>query len=204
MNEIIQLLSHVNPFWIYVIIFLITFIENIFPPSPSDVIVVFAGALCSLDKGNFWLALNFATLGSTLGFVAVFTVGNWFGKKILETGKLKFFPKESVIKMEAWFTKYGYWLIVVNRFLAGTRAVVSFFAGISHLEPYRTTVLSLVSSLLWYAILIYAGYSLGNNWEKIHSYLDTYSFVITGIVLLTAAILLIRYFINKRKTVRNV
>lgn len=166
--------------------------------------VVFGGALASLGRGNFWLALNAAAFGSTLGFITMFTIGNWFGKKILDEGKLKFFPKERVAQLDSWFTKYGYWLIVANRFLAGTRAVVSFFAGVSHLDPYKTTVLSFASAAVWYAILVYAGHSLGKNWEEIGFYLSTYSQIVTGGLLLVVIILIIRYFIKQQKAKHHV
>ncbi|MBI3195431.1 MAG: DedA family protein [Ignavibacteriae bacterium] len=204
MNEIIQLLAQVDPFWIYVIIFGVAFIENLFPPLPSDVAVVFGGALASLGRGNFFLALNAAVFGSTLGFITMFTIGNWFGKKILDEGKLKFIPAETVKKLDSWFDKYGYWLIVGNRFMAGTRAVVSFFAGVSHLEPFKTTVLSFFSSLFWYSILVYAGYSLGKNWEEIGFYLSAYSQAVTGLMIVVVIIVTVRYFIKQRKAKSNV
>jgi len=203
LNDILHLISQVDPIWVYLIIFLIAFIENIFPPSPSDIVVVFGGALASIDRGNFFLALNAATFGSTLGFITVYTIGNWFGKRILEEGKIKFFPREQVLRMEGWFNKYGYWLIVANRFLAGTRAVVSFFAGVSHLEPYKTTLLSFVSSLAWYTILVYAGYSMGKNWKDIEHYLERYSEIATGLVLLVMLIGVTIYFIKKKKSKHN-
>ncbi len=200
MNEIIHFLGQVDPLWVYCIIFFIAFIENIFPPSPSDIVVVFGGALASLDKGNILLALNAATFGSTLGFITVYTIGNWFGKRILEEGKIKYFPRDKVMMMEKWFIKYGYWLIVANRFLAGTRAFVAFFAGVSHLEPYKTTALSFISSMAWYSILVYAGYSMGSNWEEIKFYLERYSEIATGITLGIIIIGIVIYFIKKKKS----
>jgi len=197
--DIIQYLSQVDPFSIYVIIFLVAYLENIFPPVPGDVAVVFGGALASLDRGNIFLALNAATIGSTLGFITIFTLGNWFGKRILDEGKIKFISRESVVKIDSWFARYGYWLIIGNRFLAGTRAVISFFAGLSHLHPITTTVLSFVSSLCWYSILIFAGYSLGNNWQEIGGYLTRYSEIMTGIILVVLLIAIIRYFRKKKQ-----
>ncbi len=96
--------------------------------------------------------------------------------------------------MHGWFERYGYWLIVANRFLAGTRAVVAFFAGMSDLKLGATVALSFASSLLWNAVLVTAGFILGNNWERVGFYLSTYSQVVTGIVVLVIIILVIRYF----------
>lgn len=198
MSSLFQSLTTLDPHWIYAVIFLVAFIENIFPPSPSDAIVVFGGALAGMEKGNFLAALASAAIGSTVGFMTMFLIGKWFGRKILETGKIKFIRPDVLHRSEAWFARYGYWLIVANRFLAGTRAVVPFFAGISVLDFTRTSVLSLVSSTLWYGILIYAGYSLGEHWEKVGFFLKTYSEAMTVLVVVVAVIIFVRYKQGRR------
>ena len=197
MQDILQSLAHLDPFWVYVVIFFAAYIENLFPPSPSDVIVVFGGALAAMGRGTVLLAVLSGTTGSTLGFLTMYGIGRWFGRRIIEANKLKFVPLEGVHTVEAWFARYGYWLIVINRFLAGTRAVVSFFAGMSELRVGRTLALSFVSSLVWYSLLIYGGYSLGRHWEKVMLYLTTYSQVTTGIIILTVVVFVARYLIVK-------
>ncbi len=177
----------------YAAIFLVAFIENIFPPSPSDAIVVFGGALAAMEKGNFLAALAAGAIGSTVGFMTSYGIGKWFGRVILEAGRIKFIRPEILHRSEAWFAAYGYWLIAANRFLAGTRAIVPFFAGIAGLNLVKTSVLSLVSSVLWYGILIYAGYSLGEHWEKVGFFLKTYSEVMTVIVVIVLAVLIVRF-----------
>ncbi len=175
-------------------IFLVAFIENVFPPSPSDAVVVFGGALAAMEKGNFFAALLAGSLGSSTGFVVVYFIGRWFGRTILEAGRIKFIQPALLHRVEHWFARYGYWIIVGNRFLAGTRAVVSFFAGISSLRLFKTALLSFLGSLLWYAILLYAGYSLGQHWEKVGFYLKTYSELVTAIVVVVLIFLVARSF----------
>jgi len=104
-----------------------------------------------------------------------------------------------VRKVDTWFQRYGYWLIIVNRFLAGTRAVVSFFAGMARLRLTVTIVLCAASALLWNTILVGGGYVLGHNWHHIGFYLSTYSEIVTGIVVLVAVVLLVHYFSRKNK-----
>jgi membrane protein DedA with SNARE-associated domain len=127
----------------------------------------------------------------------MYKIGDWFGDHILEQGKIKFIPVEAVKKVEAWFNRYGYWIIIANRFLAGTRAVVSFFAGMSELNLLRTTILSFLSALVWNAILVSAGWYLGQHWEKIGFYLNTYSQIVTVILIVVVAIFVVRYFYRK-------
>ncbi len=194
MEDLIRQLQSVDPWLVYTAVFSIAFIENIFPPSPSDMIVVFGGALAGMGRAGYVETLVSATAGSTLGFMAMFAVGHWFGTRLLGHKLLKFIPREAILKVEGWFRRYGYWIIVGNRFLAGTRAVVSFFAGMSELKLVRTTLLSAASALAWNLILVTSGYYLGQNWQRIGFYLSTYSQVVTALIVLIVLVWLVRFF----------
>jgi membrane protein DedA with SNARE-associated domain len=191
--------SDLTPFWIYLTIFFFAYIENLFPPSPSDIVVVIGGSLVATGSISFIPLFFSATLGSLAGFLTAFIIGWQFDKKLVHSGKLKFINVQSVDKVEAAFRKWGYYLIIANRFLPGTRAVISFFAGMSRLNVNKTTILSLISSAIWNAFLIYLGIAFGKNVDLIDSYLKTYSniiLIISGIVIL---FFVLRYFITKRK-----
>lgn len=198
MEHFIHHLQTLDPLLIYLAVFSIAFIENVFPPFPSDVIVVFAGSLIGIGRVGFVETLLFATVGSTVGFIVMYKIGDWFGDHILEQGKVKFIPVDAVMKVEQWFKKYGYWIIIANRFLAGTRAVVSFFAGMSELNLVRTTILSFFSALAWNTILVIGGWYLGRHWRDIGFYLTSYSEVVTAILVLAAIVYVVRYFYNKK------
>jgi membrane protein DedA with SNARE-associated domain len=202
LDNFIAYLQSLSPALIYAIVFSIAFIENVFPPSPSDSIIVFGGSLVGIGRVGFIETLLWSTAGSTLGFVVMYKVGDWFGERILAQGKIKFIPAESVRKVDAWFRRYGLWLIVANRFLAGTRAVVSFFAGMAELPLLTTIVLCTLSALIWNALLIAGGYYLGSNWREIGRYLGAYSEAVTGIIAVLALVFTARYF-YRRKAGRN-
>ena len=183
MEAFVHTLESLSPTLIYCCLFAIAYIENVFPPSPSDVIVVFGGYLVGLGTIDFTVALILTTIGSITGFMTMYKVGDWFGEAIIEKKRLTFLPMESIHKVEEWFRKYGYWIIVANRFMSGTRAVVSFFAGLSKLRLVRTTVLCGISALVWNWLMLYAGALLGKNWNSIALYLSTYSQIITGVII---------------------
>jgi membrane protein DedA with SNARE-associated domain len=198
-EQFVYELTQLNPFWVYVAVAGIAYIENIFPPFPSDVVVVAAGSLIGLGSVDFLTALTLATVGSTLGFMTMYKIGDWFGDRILETGKITFIPLETVRKAEAWFKQYGYGLIIANRFLAGTRAAVSFFAGLSELAFGKTIALSFLSALAWNFILLYAGKMLGQNWRAIGYYLEAYSKVVTIVISVVIIAVLVRWFVRQRR-----
>ncbi len=195
----IEYLSSVPWYWVLTFAFFITLIENIFPPSPSDTILVFTGTMVSIGDVGFWPLLIAATLGSTAGFIIMYYVGFKFEKAIIESGKLSFINAKTLEKPERWFRKYGYSLIVANRFLSGTRAVISFFAGISQLSITKTALLSAVSALAWNAILIYLGVITGNNWEIVVEYMGLYAKIIMPTVAIVAAIGVLFWWLKRRK-----
>ncbi len=199
MGEFIRSLETLSDVWIYIAIFFIAYIENIFPPIPSDLVIVFGGSLTGLDRIDFGLTLLFATLGSMLGFVTMYSIGYRFGRNIVETERFRFISPENIAKVKSWFHSYGYWLIVGNRFLPGSRAVISFFAGFSHLKIIRTSFLCFLSALLWNGMLVYAGNILGHNWQQIGFYLKTHSQTVTAILLIFILFLIGRYLYRKTK-----
>lgn len=197
MDSLLDFLVGLSDVWLYIAIFFIAYIENVFPPSPSDVIVLFGGSLVGMGRLDFLPVVTAAILGSTAGFMSMYAIGHWFGDTIVEAGKLKFIPLDQVQKVERWFRRYGYWVVVANRFLSGTRAVVSFFAGLSKMNFTVTTILSFASAAVWNLILVSGGNELGRNWHVIGRFISTYSQVIIIITLLLAAIWLIRFWVRR-------
>ncbi len=200
LQSAINFLSHLEWYWVLGFALFITMLENIFPPSPSDSVLVFMGSLVGIGTIGFLPLLVFATIGSVLGFIIMFLLGSKFGERIVDSNKLAFINQKSMEKPEQWFRKYGYYLIIANRFLSGTRAVISFFAGLSDLDLKKTVILSTGSALVWNSILIYLGYVFGNNYEEILNYLGLYGKIIFPIIGLVIVIFLIKKFWwDKRK-----
>ena len=199
-EDILNQISTFSPIWIYITLFLFAFIENVFPPSPSDLVIVIGGTLVGTGDLNFILSLIFATLGSITGFMLMFYIGSTVDKKVIHSGRFRFIPINSIEKVEIWFRKYGYMVIVANRFMPGTRAVISFFAGISNLESKKTTLLCFISALAWNIIMLYLGFIFGDNVAKVDEYLTTYSNIVIVITILIILFFVVRFFFRKRKS----
>ena len=91
-------------------------------------------------------------------------------------------------------------MIVANRFLAGTRAFVSFFAGMSKMSLPVTTLLSALSAAVWNSILLYLGMVFANNWRVGAEYLALYSKVATA-VFGAALVVFLWWFFRKRRKI---
>jgi membrane protein DedA with SNARE-associated domain len=198
-QEILSNISQLSPILIYLTIFFFAWLENIFPPSPSDIVVVIGGSLVGAAYLHFTPVLIFATGGSITGFLTAFAIGWQIDKRLLHSGKIKFLSVQAIDNVENSFRKYGYYLIVANRFLPGTRAVISFFAGMSRLNIHLTVWLSLVSSLLWNSLLISLGIFFGHNIERIDKFLNTYTNIVITFTVLVIISLIARNIWNKYK-----
>ena len=200
-ENILNQISTFAPVWIYITIFLFAFVENVFPPSPSDLVIVIGGTLVGAGDLSFILSLIFATLGSITGFMLMFYIGSTVDKKLIHAGRFKYIPINSIDKVETWFRKYGYFVIVANRFMPGTRAVISFFAGISNLEPKKTAILCFVSALVWNVLMLYLGFVFGDNVSKVDGYLTTYSNIVIAVTAVIILFFILRIIFRKRKAV---
>jgi len=199
-EDILKNISSFTPFWIYVTLFLFAFVENVFPPSPSDLVVVIGGSLISTGAINFIPTLVLTTIGSVVGFMILFYFGSTVDKKLVHSGRYKYIPVDAIEKVELWFKKYGYHVILANRFLPGTRSVISFFAGMSDLDAKKTVTLATISAFVWNTIIIYLGYLFGSQVVVVDKYLSTYSNIAVAITIVFILILIIKFIIGKRKT----
>lgn len=197
-TDLMNQLSTLNAGYIYLFILIISYLENVFPPIPGDVLIVFAGYLIGLEVINFPEALLYSTIGSILGFIHVYGIGRWLGDSIMSEHRMKFLPKERIREVSRKFGIYGYWLIISNRFLAGTRAVISLFAGIARLSILKTTIFAVISALVWNLILLYLGRLLGENWQTVSSYLESYALIVTSLIVLVITILIIRKIVKRK------
>lgn len=194
----INWLQQLPPEGVLALMFFLAFIENVFPPSPSDVLLVFAGTLIGIGTIDFTSALIVSTFGSACGFALAYVIGRYFQEHIV-TGRLsRYLPLTAIAQVEKLFQRFGYGVIIVNRFLAGTRAIVSFVAGMSKMNLPMTTLLCALSAAAWNAILLYLGMVFGKNWQKVGEYLSIYSTVVTVIVLVVLGVFGWRYLKNRR------
>ena len=186
--------SQISPATTYVILCLSAFTENVIPPIPGDSVVILGAYLVSIGQLDFLGVYISTTLGSVIGFVTMYYIGRHFGRAfIYKKSRAKIFKPEHIKKVELWFGKWGYWVIIANRFLSGTRSVISLFSGLFHLNALVVIALSLLSALIWNGLLIFAGMLVGTHWEIISNIVSRYNQV-----LIVLTVLFIVYFIYSK------
>lgn len=199
LDQIVDWILTLSPLSVYVIFSLIAYFENIVPPIPGDVLVAFGGYLAAEQIVGFTPLLILTTIASVLGFMSMYAVGAHFGDIIAVQRRkywlMRFVDIKYFDRGKRWMQKWGQGVILANRFLAGTRSVISLTAGITRTKIYSTVASSSISSLLWNFILLGLGWLVHDNWQIIGYYLNVYGWVILVFIVL---VILARLLFKKK------
>lgn len=201
-DEILKVVLPMSDWTLYLFLFISATVENLFPPIPGDTITAFGAFLVGTGRLNFWYVYISTSLGSVAGFMMLVYVGQFLGRKYFHDKDYKHFPRERIVKTEGWIHKHGYLIVLANRFFPGIRSVISLVSGMSMLKNHLIFLFALISAALWNLIWIYAGFSLGNNWnlveEKLEVMFRQYNTAMIIIIVISAIIFFIVKKFKKR------
>ena len=190
-NSAVAELGRWNPLWAYLLLAVSAFLENLIPPVPGDVVVIFSAYLVGLGVLE-WIPVYVSTcIGGTLGFSVMFALGARHGARILQS-RLRIGSARSLERATRWLERYGVWLVLANRFLSGIRSVIALAAGMGGMGWKPVVGLGLVSMAVWNGLLIYAGMLVGTNWERAAELLGDYNRIVFAVIATVLAVVLIR------------
>lgn len=171
--------------WTYLILFIIVFAETglvVTPLLPGDSLLFAAGALAS-PPGE---ALNIGYLIIVL-FIAVFAgdntnyfIGNYVGPKVFEKN-YRFLKREYLEQTREFYVKHGGKAIIMARFVPIVRTFAPFVAGVGTMTYKRFIGFSLLGSLIWINVCLWAGYLFG----KLPFVKENFSFVVLIIIAIS-------------------
>lgn len=203
-QELIQWIQGQPPLSIYIVFFLVAYIENVVPPIPGDVLVAFGGYLAAESVIGLMPVFVLTTIASVIGFMTMYWLGSHWGAQIEKQKErfwmMRFIPLKYMNKVREWMGRWGLGVVMANRFLAGTRSVISLTAGISHTAVWGTILSSTISSLLWNAILLGFGWIVHENWQVIGEYLSIYGRIILALIAAFIIIRLLTSYYRKKRT----
>lgn len=172
----------------YLGIGLLMFLENLFPPIPSELIMPLAGFTVAQGQMNFGLAVFAGTVGTMAGTYAWYYLGRLVNYQRLEIwtdryGKWMGVTAKDIERVHNWFNKHGRKAVFLGRMVPGIRTLISLPAGINQMPFSTFTLYSLAGTLLWTLALTTAGFVLGDNYPLIEKYLAPVSkFVLFGLI----------------------
>ena len=189
----------------YLGIFFLIFIENVFPPIPSEVVLLFGGAMTVLAGLNAPTVVIVATLGSLAGAVVLYLLGRILKAERLRKlfsgrfGQILRLKPEDVDKATAWFVKYEKKAVLICRCVPIVRSLISIPAGVTEMNVPLFLLLTTVGSAVWNTVLVCLGAFLGAQWEKALPYFDQYSNVILVLCVIAVVALVIWWIVRNHK-----
>ena len=208
MTNILDFITELPDGIIYLFLGISAFIENIFPPAPGDTIVALGAFLAGMGRLSVLGVYISTTIGSVIGFMALFYMGRLIGPKFFNSkiGRRLFPPVRLRLAMR-WFHRYGLTIILLNRFIVGIRSVIAIAGGMCNFNVATCVIFSFISASIWNLLFMLLGYSLGSNWDEVlevvNLVLARYSIILILVFIVCGLLLYTRFFIKKRRKIQQ-
>ena len=172
-------------------------LENIFPPIPSELILLLTGFNVSEGRFDVVSGIIAATVGSVVGAYFLYAVGRLLDdarmEKFLATvGKFVGLKQADVHKGFTWFEKHGNKVVLFGRLIPVVRSVVSIPAGGDKMPLAKFTLLTAAGSLVWNTVWVAVGWGLGDQWEKAGKWGDYLQYAVVAAVAVGLVVLIVR------------
>lgn len=175
--------------WGYIGIFILMFLENIFPPIPSEVIMGLGGVAVAQGRFEFWPLVAVAVAGTTLGNWVWYGIGRWVGYERLRPlidryGRWLTLDWDEVERLHAFFLKYGSGIVFVCRFLPIARTMISLPAGMVRMNQLKFLIWTAAGSTIWITALAGAGSWFGKQFAEVDRFIGPLAVVAIGTLVL--------------------
>ena len=201
-----QFILHIIEQFGYFGVFFLILIENVFPPIPSEVILLISGFFSSYTSLSVFYMILASTLGSFLGAIILYYIGKIFNKERLKKivngrfGKILFLKENDIDKADEWFDNKGNKSVFFCRFVPIVRSLISIPTGMSEMPMGKFIIYTICGSMIWNTVLICLGYRLGSNWGYVLTILDKYQMVVIVILVIIFGYVIIKFYRKKRKS----
>ncbi|WP_188355472.1 DedA family protein [Galliscardovia ingluviei] len=192
-------------------IFLIIFIETgvvFFPFLPGDSLLFAAGVFAAPDAQTGQAALPLAMLlpvvwtAPIIGDQCNYWIGHFFGRRIIQSGKVKAMTPERMAKTEAMIEKWGPLAVFLGRFFPFIRTFMPFISGLSGMRWARFTPFSILGGVCWSSLFTFLGYFFGNI-PAVQQHFELVIVLILLVSLLPTIIGLLKARANKAKNTKQ-
>lgn len=181
----------------YIGVVALTFLENVFPPIPSELVIPLAGFVAARGDLHVGVVIAAATLGSLAGATAWYALGRRIGEAgvrawVVRHGRWLTLSISDVDHAQSWFKRHGKTAVLVGRLMPGVRTLVSLPAGFSRMPIGPFLLYSAIGTALWTTVLAYTGVVLQANFMIVGDYINIATNVILGVI----GVLVVRRYVN--------
>lgn len=162
---------------------LLMFLENIFPPIPSELIMPLAGYRAAQGDISIVVVIISGTIGSLIGVLPWYVAGRMLGLKRLERlasrhGRWMTMTPDDIHAANDWFRRKGPLAVLLGRLVPTVRTLISIPAGLVEMHFPQFLLYSAIGTLLWTSALAFAGFLLGQAYDAVSSFVGPVSNVI--------------------------
>jgi len=185
-----------NLSWAGVLVLMV--MESTCLPIPSEVVMPLAGFVLCKTKADLILYTTIGTIANLIGSWIAYLIGSLGGRPFLiKYGRYVMLNEEELERAKRLFDRYGDLAVLIGRMLPAIRTVISLPAGIFLMNSIKFTLYTVLGSIPWNFILTFLGYRLGAYWYLIEEHMKY-----VDILIIFLAILIILYFILRKKVIR--
>lgn len=191
------MLDWINNLMNYPGIAFLMFLENVFPPIPSELIMPLAGYKASQGGISLWGAILAGAVGSLVGQLPLYWLGAAVGYERLRAwadrhGHWLAISGEDIGHAKEWFDNHGHKAVLLGRLVPGVRSLVSIPAGFAHMNLPRFLLYSAIGTATWAGILAYLGNLLGERYENIGRFIGPATYFILGGIAVGMIVAIVR------------
>jgi membrane protein DedA with SNARE-associated domain len=188
----------------YAGIALLMFLENIFPPIPSEVVMPLAGFTATQGGMSLVGVIAAGSLGSLAGALPWYYAGRVYGHKRMRDladryGRWITVSPEDIDHATDWFNRHGRSAVLIGRLVPGVRTLISVPAGISGMGLFQFLLYSTIGTVAWTSLLAICGYILRDRWSAVESYISPISTVLIVVLVLWFASRYVRQWRGRRR-----
>ena len=183
---------------------IIMFLENVFPPIPSEPFLLGAGFATADGKMSLPLSILAATIGSLIGATVFYYIGIALPEHRIRSllrryGKFALLGEDDLDRALAWFVGHGRAVVFFGRCIPLVRTLISVPAGLTRMPLPQFLAYSAAGTALWSTFLILAGRLLGNKYEDALVYLDRFQYLVVAVVVVALAAFVLRRVRSRRR-----
>ena len=165
------------------------FLETVFPPIPSEVIMSVAGVSAAKGQMSLGWAIVAGTAGAMLGNIFWYLVARALGIIRLRPfidrhGRWLTLNWREVERAEGWFRRYGTFFVFLGRMLPTVRSLVSVPAGLLKMRFRTFFFFSTIGTAGWTAAIAVAGFKLRERFAEVDQWLGPISNAILATLVL--------------------
>ncbi len=180
-----------NPWAGYGAIFAAMFLENLFPPIPSELIMPLGGFYVQQGKLALIPVVLAGLLGTVLGALPWYGIGRLVNEERIEDwlsrhGRWIGISPQELRRSRTWFNRHGMALVFWGRLVPGIRTLISVPAGIEMMPMAPFLLWTTAGSLIWTLLLTVAGLLLGESYTRVELWIEPVAKLVKILLVLAA------------------